>query len=222
MQNAYTELRKGSKNAVVVLRNSMAYPKTLKKKTPVARAVATTTVPELLAETRLPEGTNKPEGPPTPKLTIGQRQGKLFEEPDLSGLESWPPELVDSTQWFLAKYHNVFSLEPTELGCTHSTKHVIKVTDDAPFKEWFRWIPPPLVEEVCSHLWEMLDAGTIQPSQSVWCNMVVLVRKKDRGLCFCIDFHHLNANMKKDSYPTLRIQEALESLVGMDIFLAWT
>ena len=32
MQNAYTKLRRGSKNAVMVVRNSMAYPQTLKKK----------------------------------------------------------------------------------------------------------------------------------------------------------------------------------------------
>ena len=37
---------------------------------------------------------------------------------------------------------------------------------------------------------------------------------KDGSLCFCIDFHHLNACMKKDSYPLPRIQEALESLVS--------
>ena len=92
-----------------------------------------------------------------------QRQGKLFKEIDFSGLESWPPELADSTQQLLAKYHNVFSLQPMELGYTHSTKHIIKVTDDTPFKEWFRWIPLPLVEEVCNHLQEMLDADTIQP-----------------------------------------------------------
>ena len=60
----------------------------------------------------------------------------------------------------------------------------------------------------------MLESGTIQPSQSAWCNTVVLVRKKDRGLQFCINFHHLNVHMKKDSYPLPRIQEALESLVG--------
>ena len=39
VQNAYTELCSGSKNVAVVVRNSMAYPKTLRKKTPVARAV---------------------------------------------------------------------------------------------------------------------------------------------------------------------------------------
>ena len=87
IQNAYTKLRKGGKNAVVVVRNSTAYPQTLKKKTPVARAVAATVVLELLAETRLLEGENKPQNPHTPKLTIRQRQGKLFEELALSGLE---------------------------------------------------------------------------------------------------------------------------------------
>ena len=64
----------------------------------------------------------------------------------------------------------------------------------------------------------MLDLGAIQPCQGVWCNAVVLVRKKDRGLCFCIDFCGLNAHMKKDSYPLPRIQEALESLVGAGYF----
>ena len=64
----------------------------------------------------------------------------------------------------------------------------------------------------------MLDSGAIWPSQSAWCNVVVLVRKKDRGLCFCINFPHLSACMKKDSYPLPRIQEALESLVGAGHF----
>ena len=219
IQNMYNELRKGSKNAVVVVRNSMAYPQTLKKKTTVARAVATTVVLELPVETRLLEGEDKPQSPHTHKLTIRQRQGKLFEELDLSGLESWPLELADSAHWLLAEYHDVFSLEPAELGCTHSTKYTIKVTDDTPFKEWFRWIPPPLVEEACNHLREMLESGTIWPSQSVWCNVIVLVRKKDGGLHFCIDFHCLNTHTKKDSYPLPQIQETLESLVGAGHFL---
>ena len=48
IQNTYMELRQGSKNAVVMVRNSMSYPQTLKKKTPVARAVAATPVPDHL------------------------------------------------------------------------------------------------------------------------------------------------------------------------------
>ena len=152
------------------------------------------------------------------KLTIRQRHGKLFNELDLGGLDSWVPELADAAHQLLAKYHDVFSLDQAELGCTHSTEHTIKVTDDTPFKEQFRWIPQPMVEEVRNHLREMLESGAIRPSQSTWCNAVVLVRKKDGSLCFCIDFHHLNAHTKKDSYPLPRIQEVLESLVGAGHF----
>ena len=64
----------------------------------------------------------------------------------------------------------------------------------------------------------MSDSGAICPSQSAWCNAAVLFQKKDRGLCFCIDFCCLNACMKKDSNPLPRIQEALESLVGTGHF----
>ena len=71
-----------------------------------------------------------------------------------------------------------------------------------------------MVVEVQNHLWEMLESGAIRPSQGAWCNAVVLVWKKDGSLQFCINFCHLNARMKKDSYPLPRIQEALESLVG--------
>ena len=117
----------------------------------------------------------------------------------------------------LAEYHDVFSLDPAELGC-HSTEHIIKVTDDTPFKEWLRQIPLPMVEEVRNHLKEILESGTIRPSQSTWCNVMVLVQKKDGGLCFCIVFCHLNTCMKKDSYPLPRIQEVLESLVGTGQF----
>ena len=119
----------------------------------MARAVKVTWVPEPLVQTGLMGvmGQVEDDGHQMPKLTMKQRQEKLFEELDLSGLESWPPMLVASTWSFLAEYHNIFSLEPSEHGCTYSTKHVIKVTDDTPFKEWFRQIPLPLVEEVHKH-----------------------------------------------------------------------
>ena len=53
VQNMYTELRKGSKNAVMVVRNSMAYLQTLHKKTLVARAIVANPVLGLLMESQL-------------------------------------------------------------------------------------------------------------------------------------------------------------------------
>ena len=67
-----------------------------------------------------------------------QRHGKLFDELDLSSLDLWTLELADAAHQLLAEYTDVFSLDPAELGCTHSTEHTIKVTDDTPFKEQFR------------------------------------------------------------------------------------
>ena len=155
MQNTYTELRKGSKKAVVVVQNNTTYSQTLWKKTPVARG--SLQVQDEVCPNRQ-----------TPKLMIRQRHGKLFDELDFSGLDSWAPELADKACQLLAKYHDVFSLDPAELGCTHLMEHTIKVTDDTPFKEQFRRILPPFLEEVRDHLREMLESGTIRPSQSAW------------------------------------------------------
>ena len=141
--NAYTELHSGSKNVTVVVRNSTAYPQVLRKKTPVVRAIVATHVSKPLVQM----GTMKASGKDQGLQTVKQKQEKLFGELDLSRLESWPPELVDSAWSLLAKYH-IFTLEPSKLGCTHSTEHVIKVTNNTPFKEQFRQTPSPLVEEV--------------------------------------------------------------------------
>ena len=97
VQNTYIELGQGSKKAVMVVRNSMAYPQTLWKKTPVARAVAVLQVPEPAIEAQLQEGAEEPQDPHTPKLTVRQRHGKLFNELDLSGLDSCLLELADAT-----------------------------------------------------------------------------------------------------------------------------
>ena len=135
VQNMYTELRQGSKKAVVVVRNNTAYWQILQKKTLVARAVAASPVTKPPEEEQLLEGADESHEPHTPRLTIRQRHGKLFDELDLSGLDFWAPELADTAHWLLAKYHDMFSLDQAELGCTHSMEHMIKVTDDTPFKE---------------------------------------------------------------------------------------
>ena len=118
-----------------MVRNNTAYSQILQKKTLVARVVAASPVPKPPEEVKLLEGADESYDPHTPRLTVRQRHGKLFDELDLSDLDSWGPELADAACWLLAKYHNVFSLDPVELGCTHSAEHMIKVMDDTSFKE---------------------------------------------------------------------------------------
>ena len=124
------------------------------------------------------------------------------------------PEAVPSLE--LAK--ELVESQRNEIGCTNTVEHIIELMDDEPFKERFRRIAPTLLEEVWENLQDMLDRGAIRPSKSPWCNAIVLVRKKDGTLRFCIDFWKLNARTKKDSFPLPRMQETMESMVGARFF----
>ena len=146
------------------------------------------------------------------------RQEKLLEKLNLDGLSSWTPRNAAVARELVLTFHDVFALDDNELGCTSVIEHEIRITDSEPFEKQFRQIPPPLLEEVRTSLRDMLEVGAIHPSQSPWCNAMVLVHKKDRSLHFCVDFCRLNVHMKKDSYPLPRIQEALESMAGAGHF----
>ena len=135
-------------------------------------------------------------------MSIEHRKEMLLQQLDLSGLRGWSGTHCTSVHALLTEYHDIFSLEPGELGCTGLVKQEIRVVDDEPFKERFWRIPPPMMEEVRTHMKKMLEVSAICPSQSPRCNAVMLVRKKDGGLHFCIDFYKLNARTKKDFLST--------------------
>ena len=116
------------------------------------------------------------------------------------------------------EHHHIFSLDKNEIGCMDTAEHIIELMDDEPFKGRFQRITPPLLEEVRENLQDMLDGGAIRPSKSPWCNTIVLVRKKDGTLWFCIDFRKLNARTKKDLFPLPCMQETMESMVGARFF----
>ena len=157
--------------------------------------------------------------PQAQKLSEEERQKVLMEKLDLSGLAGSDEDLATKAKDLLMEYHDLFSLEKSEIGKTKMVEHtiVLKDPDTAPFKEWFHQILPPQVEEVREHLKLMLEAGAIHLSNSPWCNGVVLVRKKDGSLQFCIDFQKLNSLTRKDSHPLPCIGETLNSLVGSAI-----
>ena len=91
VQNTYTELRKGSKKAVVVVWNNTTYPQTLRKKTLMARAISVLPVPKPPKPESLQVEDNANSDLHTPRLMIRQRCSKLFDELDLNGLDMWAP-----------------------------------------------------------------------------------------------------------------------------------
>ena len=137
---------------------------------------------------------------------------------DLSGLEGWPEHLQIEAKEMLKRNAKTFPKTDLDMSRTNLVKHHIKLTDPIPFKEAYRRIPPQMYEEVKAHIQEMLDLGAIRPSNSPWASAIVLVRKKDGRLRFCIDLRRLNNRTVEDACSLPKIECILDSLLGAKIF----
>ncbi len=59
---------------------------------------------------------------------------------------------------------------------------------------------------------KLLERGQIEESTSPWSSPIVLVKKKDKTMRFCIDYRRLNAVTIKDAFPLPRIDEIFDQL----------
>ena len=163
----------------------------------------------------------KSANPDTPQAHTHPTSGrldKLFGKLDLSGEKVWTDQERQEIRDQLAEYHDLFVLDDLELGRTSLVKHNIKLTNESPFKERYQRIPPHQYEEVKKHLNKMMEIGDVQELTSPWDSAVVLVRKKDGSLRFCIDLRKLNARTIKDVYSLPCMEESLGCLNGAQIF----
>ena len=157
----------------------------------------------------------------TPDSSVKKQEPKVTKLEDLGvkvETDNLTQDQVRKAKDVLGSWSHIFSTGPTDLGRTDLVEHEIKLTDDTPFKEPYRRIPPGLYEEVRQHLKEMIEAGAIQPSKSPFSSNVVLVRKKDGSLRFCIDFRKLNGRTVKDAYTLPRIDDTMDTLLGAKYF----
>ena len=125
---------------------------------------------------------------------------------------------ADKVKQLLTDFSDVFSSGPMDLGRTGLVKHRITTADAPPSRQRPRRIPFALRKETEQVLEEMRHQDVIEPSSSPWTSPVVLVRKKDGSLRFCVDYRRLNSLTHKDSYPLPRIDETLEALAGSQWF----
>jgi hypothetical protein len=112
-------------------------------------------------------------------------------------------------------------LEPRE-GCPPATtlgvEHEIHTGGEPPIKVRPRRHAHEELQVIDKEVDGMLDGGVVERSHGAWGFPVVLVKKKDGTVRFCIDYRMLNAITKKDVYPLPRIDETLENMHGAQRF----
>ena len=238
-QYSYSDIIKGSSKIAVSIRNVTDRTITLPKGTRVGEIYAANRIPKILnqaikisklktdvenacdsdkANPSSGNSTNPNSDSTKSTETSSSSVDWVLEKLDLSGMKDWPLDLQAKAKDLLVSYSDIFSKDELDLGTTNLTKHDIKLTDNTPFKAKYRRIPPHLYEEVRAHMKEMIDLGAIKKSQSPWSSPMVLVRKKDGKLRFCIDLRKLNQRTVRDNYSLPRIDHMLELLIGAEWF----
>ena len=131
-----------------------------------------------------------------------------------------PPEELNRSQLILLvelilEFQDVFVGPDGKVGQTTLIEHQIDTGDAEPTKCHPRKKSPMEREHIAKEVKSLLKDGFIRPSMSPWGSPVVLAKKKDGTLRFCIDYRALNHVTKKDAYPLPRIEECLDCLHGM-------
>ena len=129
----YTRLKMSSSKVSMVVRNMSKSPIFLKKGMQVAQVIAASPVPptELSTEVEAALGMEALQE----AMSVTAQQEKLLEKLNLDGLSNWTPQNAAAAQDLILAFHDIFTLEGNELGCTSATEHEICITDSEPFKE---------------------------------------------------------------------------------------
>lgn len=118
-------------------------------------------------------------------------------------------------QKLLDQYDDIFVTRNENIGIAPFIKHEIDTGDAAPIRcKPFR-VSHKEQQVIRKMVDEMLEAGVIRPSKSLWASPVVLVKKKGtHELRFCADYRKLNKVTKVDPYPIPNMEAVLETLSG--------
>ena len=113
--HAYTTLISGSKYVSIVVGNMTDNAIFLKKGVRVAHVVSATLVPpaEVPSEESV-EGVQLPQE----QMSVQEQQEKLLDKLNLDGLSGWSPRNAAIARQLIFSYHDIFVLQPNELGCT--------------------------------------------------------------------------------------------------------
>ena len=95
----------------------------------------------------------------------------------------------------------------------------MKLTQEiALIKQHPRHIPFAHSEESEQQITDMVEKGIIRESTSPWSSPIILVKKNDGEMCFCIHYRKLNSVTVGHAHPLPHVDDILDSLGNVQYF----
>ena len=200
----YCTLEPGSSRVAVGLRNIASKSITIPLRTVVGQLQQAKMVPQIQNAQAKDQGKQYPNG--------GKEGSWVLDQLNLEGLNAWTADHQQAAKDLLVDSADVFSKDDLELGRCNILKCNIKITDPQPFKKGIGEYHPTCMRRlrfISKRWWRWVQSGGVS-----WASAVVLVRKKDGGLRFCIDLRRLNNRAIEDGYSIPHIEDTLDCLHG--------
>ena len=142
-----------------------------------------------------------------------------YLNPMLQDLDnSVPADIREELTQLVHRYHHIFSKDEYDLGRAKLIQHRINTGEAKPFRQTLRRQPEKYLRVINEQVEFMKQQGLIENAQSDWASNVVLAKKKDGSLRFCVDYRQLNSRTIKDTYPLTLIGSCLDALGGSEWF----
>ena len=129
-----------------------------------------------------------------------------------------PDEQERQVRQLLDENREVFSTSEFDFGRTNLVRQKIDTGTNRPFKQQSRRHPMTYSPVIDEHVDKMLANDICKPSVSPWASNIVLVKKSDGTLRFCVDHRQLKNLTVKDSFPLPRIDTCFDALGGAKYF----
>ena len=134
-------------------------------------------------------------------------------------LDHLPKEERQNLEDLLSRYEpSLFAKRTKDLGHTDLVELSVDTGDAKPIKQRpYRTAlsDRPIVEKEVK---DMLESDTIRFSSSLWSIPIVVVKKKDGGNRFCVEFRKVNTVLVKNFYPLPNIEDMLTRLGKVKYF----
>jgi len=152
-------------------------------------------------------------------VEFGQKRlSPAHEEVIVKMVEGLPSELTEEqrekVRALLIQYRTILSTGDHDVWRTPLVEHTIDTGDHRPIRQPLRRQQFQHQEFIDEETNRMLEYRIIEPAASPWASNVVLVKKKDGSLRFCVDYRKLNSITYKDSYPLQLIDNCLNAQGG--------